>query len=181
MILTLRIVSAAVFLVVFGLFLGIFAPAASLADDEEYRTVNRVIPGNAASYGLIPAKPAHNEYIPLISNYEKRHQNTPAHAVYSEQDWEPDQWKAPWTAEFAIRKFFQMRIFERQYMRYGQVPVVELGPVFYKLSDLDQRRTLKLLTDQAAVFEHGYGVVELVDWSTHDLVGSYTQSGLSLN
>ena len=58
---------------------------------------------------------------------------------------------------------------------------MELGPTFYKLSDLDQRRTLKLLTDHGAVFKRGYKIVELVDWWTHDVVGAYTAKGMFLN
>jgi len=64
---------------------------------------------------------------------------------------------------------------------YHNTPAVELGPTFYKLSDLDQRRTLKLLVDQANIFGQGYKAVDLFDWYTHDAVGLYTAKGMFLN
>ena len=63
----------------------------------------------------------------------------------------------------------------------NHIPVVELGPTFYKISDLDQRRALKLLTDQANIFDKGYKVVDLVDWNTKDVIGIYTAKGMYLN
>ena len=37
-----------------------------------------------------------------------------------------------------------------QYIEKG-IPVLEVGPTFFKLSDLDRRRTLKLLADYSEV------------------------------
>ncbi|MCC7037473.1 MAG: hypothetical protein IT560_09235, partial [Alphaproteobacteria bacterium] len=82
-----------------------------------------------------------------------------------------------------LNKFFKARIFERQFMRKGKppVPVLELGPTFYKISDLDQRRALKLLADFTGVFNEGFPVVELRDWHTAEIVGTYTPKGMFMN
>lgn len=169
--------------VVFSAFFGlVFSCGAVFAASEEYRTVHHAIPGNGNSAG-----PVHHEFVPLISNYDNPARdkgackNRPGQNGSSAQDWDPRMWRAPWTMDSAVRKLFQARIFERQYMRYDRVPVVDLGPAFYKLSDIDQERTLRLLTDQAAIFRQGYSVVELVDWYTQDRIGAYTPAGLSLN
>jgi hypothetical protein len=59
--------------------------------------------------------------------------------------------------------------------------VLVLGPTFYKLSDLDQRRSVKLAVDQAGLFARGYSMVELQNWYNKKAVGSYTPRGLFMN
>lgn len=63
------------------------------------------------------------------------------------------------------------------------MPVLELGPTFYKISDLDQRRALKLLADFpfTGVFNEGFLVVEPRDWHTAEIVGTYTPKGMFMN
>jgi hypothetical protein len=170
-----KVVPALFFLALFGLLVNVFMPAAALAGEEDTRTANRNIFGRIFYPERIYAKPEHDEF--LIQN-----SNRVAHPdAWRGQDWDTRQWNAGWTPDVAVRKFFQARIFERQYMRNGQIPAVEVGPTFYKLSDLDKRRTLKLLTDYNAYFKRGYGAVALVDWSTRYIVGSYTPKGMFLN
>ena len=173
--------SGTTLLLVFSVFFSLLAMALSTpgcAFDEPDRTVNRSVTG------LLPPppdwlfrKPDHYEFSPLVSNSDPMTQHP---AQWDGQDWDPSQWGPQWTPEIALEKFFRARIFEKQYMGVT-TPVVELGPTFYKLSDLDQRRTLKLLTDQMAFFKKGYSAVQLVDWSTHDVVGAYTAKGMFLN
>lgn len=164
--------SAPAFAVV--LLFSLLAPVMAQAGDDT-RTANRSIFGRTTYPGWIYAQPEHSEF--LIQNSNR----VPHPDEWQGQDWDPRQWHARWTPEAAVRKFFEARIFERQYMRNGQIPAVELGPTFYRLSDLDKRRTLKLLTDYNATFKRGYGAVALVDWSTRHIVGSYTPKGMFLN
>ena len=89
-------------------------------------------------------------------------------------------WNKHWTAESTVQKLFEGRVFNRQYMRTAKMPVLEVGPIFYQLSDLDQRRSLKLLADTTGIFGKGFGMVELRDWNTRDVVGSYTPQGMYL-
>ena len=167
--------------IVFSVFLGVLSlvmAVPALAYDEPNRTANRSVMGRVITPDWIFEKPDHYEFTPLVSNQDPQNQHPGA---WEGQDWDPSKWGPDWTPDIAIQKFFRARIFEKQYMAAGQMPVVELGPTFYKLSDLDQRRTLKLLTDRYEIFKSGHKVVELEDWSTHDIVGTYTPKGLFLN
>lgn len=170
---SLRFVFAAFFAVI------VLASAArpGFAYDEPNRTQHRTILGYPTYPDWIFNKPEHYEFSPLVSNSDPLTQHP---AAWSGQDWDPAAWNKKWTPAVAIRKFFQARIFEKQYMK-GDEPVLVLGPTFYKISDLDRRRTLKLLTDDAGLFKQGYNHIALVDWSTHDVVGTYTPKGMFLN
>lgn len=167
-------------LLVFPAFLvlsGAGLPAPAWAWEEENRTVNRTVLGIPVTPDWIYNRPDHYEFLPLVSNHDPQHQHP---AAWEGQDWDTARWNSAWTPDKTLRRFFVMRIFERQAMR-GDVPVLVLGPTFYKLSDLDQRRALKLLCDQSGVFAQGHAVVQLVDWSSADVVGTYMpQQGMML-
>lgn len=158
-------------LVAVSFLLGITAASPAFAYAKSSREANHEIFGRKLrSNQLLPPE--------NYSNWEQQRQHP---AAWDGQDWDSSKWPPDMTADSVIRKLFKNRIFERQYMQRGRVPVVELGPVFYKLSDLDRRRTLKLLTDQGGIFGRGYDVVELVDWLTRDIIGVYTPNGMYLH
>lgn len=169
--------TAEIFVALFAAFFILPLSAKSFAGDDDQRTSRRSVAGNVIYPQWIFSKPDHYEFLPLVSNQDPQRQHP---AAVAGQEWDSAKWDSAWTPEIAIRKFFEARIFERNYLRRGGIPVVELGPVFYKLSDLDQRRTLKLLIDHAGIFEQGYDVVELQDWATRDRIGSYTPKGMFL-
>lgn len=162
---------------VFSVFLGL-ATAPAFAHEEQNRTQNRTVLGIPVTPDWLLRKPEHYEFTPQVSNHDPQNQHP---AAWEGQDWDTSKWGRGWTSDSTLRKFFEARIFERQYMEDGKVPVLQVGPTFYKLSDLDQRRTLKLLTDHTGIFKKGHKVVELVDWSTHEIVGTYTPKGMFLN
>lgn len=172
----MRMVSLAIALSALCAFL---SPAAGFAGSNsmEDRTANRGVTGKVFYPSWIFTQPDHAEFLPLSSNQDPQHRHP---AGSDGQEWDPAKWGGDWTPETAIRKFFAARIFERKYIRHGGIPVVELGPAFYKISDLDQRRTLKLLIDQTGIFNQGFDVVELLDWDTHARIGSYTPKGMFL-
>jgi hypothetical protein len=172
-----RIALVSVFSAFLGLSVIAAAPRSALAFEELERTVNRTPLGVILYPKRIFVKPEHYEFLPLVSNQDPQNQHP---AAWDGQDWDDSQWGPDWTPAVALQKFFQARIFEHQY-ETENAAVVELGPTFYKLSDLDRRRTLKLLSTQMGFFKKGYGAVELVDWSTHAVVGAYTPKGLFLN
>ena len=148
------------------------------AYDEPDRTVHRSVLGIPTYPDWLFNNPDHYEFSPLVSNGDQLTQHPDQ---WDGQDWDPSKWNSQWTPEIALNKFFKAHIFEKQYMGRSTTPVVELGPTFYKISDLDQRRTLKLLSDHMGYFKKGYSAVELIDWSTHDVVGTYTAKGMFLN
>lgn len=144
------------------------------------RTVNRLPSGDSLAPQYMFERPEHFAFTPLVSNWDPQNMHS---QQWDGQDWDPSRWNQNWTPESTLGKFFQDRVFERQFMRKAKppVPVLELGPVFYKLSDLDQRRALKLLIEHTGVFQQGFPVIELRDWHTHNIVGTYTPKGMFLN
>lgn len=144
------------------------------------RTINRLPSGDVFAPQRMYDKPEHYGFKPYVSNWDPQNDHP---QQWDGQDWDPSMWNKDWTPEVTLNKFFKARIFERQFMRKGKppVPVLELGPTFYKISDLDQRRALKLLADFTGVFNEGFPVVELRDWHTAEIVGTYTPKGMFMN
>lgn len=147
---------------------------------DAQRTINRLPSGDVFVPEKFYEKPEHYGFTPSVSNWEPHHEHP---EQWNGQDWDPSMWNKDWTPEITLNKFFKARIFERQYMRKGKppVPVLELGYKFYKLSDLDQRRALKLLADYTNVFGEGFPVIQLSDWHTHEIVGTYTPKGMFMH
>lgn len=155
---------------------------------KEQRTAGRSPDGLTIWPTWVFQRPEHYEFLPMVSNRDPHHQHP---QQWEGQDWEPTAWNEQWTPEIALKNFYKNRTFHRQYMSgatrlnnpkvQAQVPVLELGPTFYKLSDLDQRRALKLLADYTGVFEKGYQIIDLHDWRTRESVGQYTAKGMYLN
>ncbi len=170
----------AALLFVFPVFSGLLMSAAAtpgFAYDEPDRTEHRTVLGYPVYPDWLFDKPDHYEFSSSVSNSDPLTQHP---HQWDGQDWDPKKWNYQWTPEIALQKFFQARIFVKQYVNWHATPVVELGPTFYKLSDLDQRRTLKLLVDQTGVLQDN-SAVQLNDWYTHDPVGIYTAKGMFLN
>lgn len=149
-----------------------------LADSDSSRTANRTVGGSLFYPDRLMARPQHDQFLPRHSNTDMQKQH-PMSATGS--DWDSAAWPKNWGGGTALKKLFRGRVFERQYMRGGVMPVVELGPTFWQLSDLDQRRSLKLLADESHVFESGYTSIELVDWKGSRVLGVYTSAGMVLN
>jgi hypothetical protein len=147
---------------------------------EEDRTANRTPTGQVIYPHWLLDRPEHYEFLPNVSNWDAQNKHPQA---WQGQDWDPSRWNSDrWTPSIAVQKFYEGRIFDRQYIRNGHMPVLMLGPRFYVLSDLDQRRTLKLLTDYTGIFnKKGYTMIELRDWHTKQVVGSYTPQGMYLD
>lgn len=175
---------------------GLFAAAAEAAQPgearrnvtTEQRTAGRSPDGLSIYPQWIFQRPEHYEFLPMTSNHDPHHQHP---QQWDGQDWDPAAWNEKWTPEVTLQNFYKNRVFHRQYMSgatrlnnpkvQAQVPVLEVGPNFYKLSDLDQRRALKLLADYTGVFEKGYKIIDLHDWRMRESIGQYTPRGMYLN
>jgi len=149
----------------------------ALAYGENDRTVNRDVLGRIVYPEKLFAEPPHAKFTPKYSNSAPGNDHPGANAG---QDWETGAWNKNWTVDGTVQKFFQAGIFEKRDMRNGKTPVLVVGPKFYELSDLDRRRVLKLIADQTKVFKQGYGLIELSDWSTGEMIGAYTPKGMFL-
>lgn len=152
----------------------------------EDRTVNRTVVGDIVYPDWLTDKPEFYEFSPAVSNHDAQNQHP---QQWAGQDWDPAAWDSEkWTPEIALQKLFANKTFARQKDRggfllhpndKGDVTILELGPTFYKLSDLDRRRSLKLYADYTGALEK-YKVIELQDWSTQQVVGAYTARGLQM-
>lgn len=165
-------------LMILTLLAALTPPAA--AYQEEERTIHRLPSGDILYPGWVLELPEHYEFLPATSLHHPQHDHP---QQWEGQEWDPSMWNQYWTPEKTLKKFFKTGIFTRQYMTRGRHsrPVLEVGPTFFKLSDLDQRRCLKLLIDTSDIFNRGHDVIELRDWHTNDAVGSYTRKGMQLN
>lgn len=124
----------------------------------------------------LTALPEDAAFSTLRSNYDPQHQHP---AQWSGQAWEPAAWDKVWSEEVSVRRLFEADVFRREYRESG-TSVIELGPRFYQISDLDRRRALKLFVDSAGLLRKGNGMVALRDWRTGEIMGSYTSAGMNL-
>ncbi len=178
--LTSRSALLLVFSVFFASLVGACAPTApESAFNEPDRTADRSVSAASVMPGWLFNTPDYYEFSPLVSNSDPETQHP---HQWDGQDWNPAMWNPRWTPDIAIQKFYNAGIFAAgPALEPWTKPTVVLGPTFYQLSDLDQRRTLKLLVDQREYLKKGYSYVSLVDWHTHDVVGAYTAQGMFLN
>lgn len=162
------------------------APRSRLIQEE--RTANRTADANVIYPRWLFNTPEHNDFLPRMSNHDPQNQHP---QQWDGQEWDPAGWNADWTPEKTLNRLFENRTFAKQYMGgskhvhnkkfQAHIPVLEVGPTFYKLSDLDRRRSLKLLADYTDVFGKGYEMIELRDWRSHETIGSYTPKGMFLH
>jgi hypothetical protein len=144
---------------------------------NEDRTSNRTILGDIIYPQWVMETPEHYEFSPLKSNHDPQ---TDMPEQWAGQDWDTSKWDGKdQTPQLAIRRFYAVRIFTAQYAEH-RVPVLELGPRFWQLSDLDRRRAIKLVAEHTHVFEKGAKTIVLRDWKTKDNIGEYTPKGMYL-
>ncbi len=96
------------------------------------------------------------------------------------QDYDYNAWNEKTHPDEVVLNLFKGRIFKTHYMKDNKIPVLVVDKIFYKLSGLDRRRMVKLFVDRANIFNKGYSIVQLVDGSSNDVIGSYTDKGLFL-
>jgi len=155
---------------------------------SEQRTAGRSPDGLSIFPQWVFHRPLHYNFLPMTSNHDPHHQHP---QQWDGQDWEPAAWDGQtWTVEHALKGFYKNHTFHKQYMAGAEhiknprvqahIPVLEVGPTFYKLSDLDQRRALKLLAQYTEVFERGFTQIDLRDWKTRNSVGHFTPKGMFL-
>ncbi|TVQ82298.1 MAG: hypothetical protein EA357_10095 [Micavibrio sp.] len=95
-------------------------------------------------------------------------------------DWDKDGWPDDITEEKVLRALYAQDIFRRQYVvnkKHRDLAVLEVGPAFYKLSDHDRRRSLKLVADYFNFLESGLPSFDVTDWRTREKIGEYNHKG----
>lgn len=145
-------------------------------EPTEQRTAGRDVAADLSPWpDWMMDRPQYFEFTPMVSNHDAQNQHP---GQWEGQQWDTSKWPRGWTAQKALEKFKVGGIFAG-YNAKGRD--ILLGPTFYKLSQLDQNRTLKLLTDQTGAFAQTETPVLLRDHVTRKIVGSYGPTGLQMN
>lgn len=107
----------------------------------------------------------------------KKSQNT----QWDEEDWYVQDWIAQNGDGFKlIDGWFRTNILHKQ-DEEGGVPVVIVGPQFYRLSGFDKRRVITTLDAVYGVtYNNAHPVILLKDWRTKRQIGVFTKDGLQL-
>jgi len=155
-----------------------FSNVSAVFAEYEERTAGRSSLGWDIDEGGINKSLKHYEFLGMRSNWRVQVDQP---AALQGQAWDTAQWNSKWIPHGVIAELFNKGVFYIFYIKAEQVPILELGPVFYTLSDLDRRRTLKLFIDQSDILQKGNKILTLIDWKTKKIVGSYTAEGMFLN
>ena len=117
------------------------------------------------------------DYEPYLESATETH-----NSQWDNVDWQPDDWIAQRDNEVElIRDFYDADILSDQYVRAG-VPVLEVGPAFYRLGGEDKRRVTDTVDQVYKITEQSVdGMFILRDWRSNADIGLYTKYGLQLH
>lgn len=117
----------------------------------------------------------HLDFVPYLENGTDPH-----NAQWERSPWKPRHWTQQRGGKDGrvIEALYRADILRDQYEDDG-LPVLEVGPGFYKLGGEDKRRVTAMV-DRAYGITTGrpYGLYMIYDWRTKKPVGSYTYYGL---
>lgn len=125
-------------------------------------------------------------------NFEKPYMETgkdPHNSQWDSLNWAPADWLRQHNSELTlIDKFYRADIIRDQYMKkawfgFGHdiIPVLEVGPAFYRLGGLDKRRVTETFDSVYGVTNSKmFGMFVLVDFKTGNQIGTYSQYGLTI-
>ncbi len=144
---------------------------------DESRTAGRIVTANPDSPFKTVSGPKWRKALPRM--WDPKHEHP---QMWKGMEWDTSKWtEARWQPQRTLQRFYDKRIFERQYVNGDGGLVIDVGPNFYKLSDLDRRRTLQLVAEYFKVFESGAAGFHLHDWYTHNHIGMFTAKGMQLD
>jgi hypothetical protein len=100
---------------------------------------------------------------------------------WSREDWYVQDWVSQHENEFKlIDGFFRTDILRKQ-TEDDDVPVLVVGPHFYRLGGFDKRRVLTTLDAVYGITDRGTNpVIVLKDWHTKREIGLFNKDGLQL-
>lgn len=100
---------------------------------------------------------------------------------WAREDWYVQDWVSQYEDEFKlIDGFFKADILRRQTSE-GDVPVLIVGPQFYRLGGLDKRRVVTTLDAVYGITDRGtHPVIVLKDWYTERDIGLFDKNGLQI-
>ncbi len=100
---------------------------------------------------------------------------------WADEDWYVQDWLSQNQDKFKlIDGFFKSDIFREQAEDDG-VPVLVVGPNFYRLGGFDKRRVVTTVDEVYGVTANGaYPVIVLKDWYTKRQIGVFNKEGLQI-
>ncbi len=100
---------------------------------------------------------------------------------WHESDLDPSDWLFQGeTGVEIIKGLYANDVLTGQYIK-KDIPVLEVGPIFYRLGDRDKRRVTALVDQVFQVTDQKEnGLFYLNDWETKETIGVYTKHGLQL-
>ena len=106
----------------------------------------------------------------------------PHNSQWDESLWKPEDWVALSRndGEKLMRDLYSAGIIRDQYTD-NDIPVLEIGPTFYRLGGEDKRRVVRTVDYLYGITNaRDHGMFYLYDWSTEEAIGIYTKHGLQL-
>jgi hypothetical protein len=105
----------------------------------------------------------------------------PHNSQWDESDWQPEHWISQRKdAIDTLQGFYFADVLRGQYYD-DDLPVLEVGPAFYRLGGHDKRRVTALVDSIYEVTtSRPNGMFMLYDWKSKKPVGAYTQHGLQI-
>lgn len=105
----------------------------------------------------------------------------PHNSQWDNKDWEPEDWIAQRsTSHELVDGFYRANIIDEQLI-CDDIPVLKVGPGFYRLGGHDKRRVTETLDHIYQITSRSQnGVFMLRDWKSNKTIGSYTKYGLQI-
>lgn len=127
-------------------------------------------------FGWSPSHWENLDFEPYIEPAKEPH-----NSQWNNSTWRPEDWIAQRDSELdLIRDFYSADIIRGQYLD-NDVPVLIVGPGFYKLGGQDKRRVADTVDHVYDITDSDiFGMFLLNDWNTKKTIGAYTQYGLQL-
>lgn len=127
-------------------------------------------------WGWWPSHWENLDFEPYLENAKHPH-----NSQWDEKNWKPAHWiEQRKSGMDTLGAFYFADVLRDLYFDDG-VPVLEVGPSFYRLSGYDKRRVTALVDEIYQVTtSRPFGMFMLYDWKSKEPIGSYTQYGLQI-
>ncbi len=103
-------------------------------------------------------------------------------AQWEHTDWYAEDWSYQKDSMSLVKGFYTGDIIRGQYLDNNQIPVLVVGPNFYRLSGLDKRRVTQAVSLAYGITDSKEnGSFMLRDWYTKSNIGTYDHHGLRLH
>jgi len=124
-----------------------------------------------------PSHWKHQDFVPYQENAKGPHNNQ-----WDSQKWTPEDWVAQRGSQMdVIAGFYTADIIRNQYVDRNGLPILVIGPGFYRLGGNDKRRVTETIDHIYHITSSApHGSYQLYDWESKKPVGVYTSNGLQI-